>query len=104
MVTRFLKHCRQVQRRSYILQSALPYCPEGKHERLPGQTNPLLGQVVSRETLAREVWREKARSLTLDNVIDTHVARLRKKIDADHQTKLIHTIRGVGFMMREGEV
>ena len=62
------------------------------------------GQVVSRETLAREVWGEKARSLTLDNVIDTHVARLRKKIDADHPGKLIHTIRGVGFMMREGEV
>ena len=61
------------------------------------------GQVVSRETLAREVWREKARTLTLDNVIDTHVARLRKKIDADHPAKLIHTIRGVGFMMREGE-
>ena len=61
------------------------------------------GQVVSRETLAREVWREKARTLTLDNVIDTHVARLRKKIDADHPGKLIHTIRGVGFMMREGE-
>ena len=61
------------------------------------------GQVVSRETLAREVWREKARTLTLDNVIDTHVARLRKKIDAEHPGKLIHTIRGVGFMMREGE-
>jgi DNA-binding response OmpR family regulator len=61
------------------------------------------GQVVSRETLAREVWREKARTLTLDNVIDTHVARLRKKIDADQPIKLIHTIRGVGFMIREGE-
>jgi DNA-binding response OmpR family regulator len=62
------------------------------------------GQVVSRDTLAREVWKEKSRSLTLDNVIDTHVARLRKKIDADHPVKLIQTIRGVGFMIREGEV
>ena len=62
------------------------------------------GQVVSRETLAREVWREKARSLTLDNVIDTHVARLRKKIDADHPAKLIQTVRGVGFMIREGDL
>lgn len=62
------------------------------------------GQVVSRETLAREVWREKTRTLTLDNVIDTHVARLRKKVDADQAVKLIHTIRGVGFMIREGEV
>ena len=62
------------------------------------------GQVVSRETLAREVWREKGRSFTLDNVIDTHVARLRKKIDADQPVKLIHTIRGVGFMIFEGDV
>ena len=61
------------------------------------------GQVVSRETLAREVWGEKSRSSTLDNVIDAHVARLRKKVDADHDVKLIHTIRGVGFIVREGE-
>jgi DNA-binding response OmpR family regulator len=61
------------------------------------------GQVVSRETLAREVWRERGRTSTLDNVIDVHVARLRKKVDVDHPTKLIHTIRGVGFILREGE-
>jgi DNA-binding response OmpR family regulator len=61
------------------------------------------GQVVSRETLAREVWKEKARTSTLDNVIDAHVARLRKKVDADRPVKLIHTIRGVGFIVREGE-
>jgi two-component system, OmpR family, copper resistance phosphate regulon response regulator CusR len=59
------------------------------------------GQVVSRETLAREVWQERGRTPTLDNVIDAHVARLRKKIDADSRVKLIHTIRGVGFVVRE---
>jgi two-component system copper resistance phosphate regulon response regulator CusR len=58
------------------------------------------GQVVSRETLAREVWQERERTPTLDNVIDAHIARLRKKID-DANTKLIHTIRGVGFMLGE---
>ena len=36
-------------------------------------------------------------------VIDVHIARLRRKIDADHPVKLIHTIRAVGFMLREGE-
>ena len=61
------------------------------------------GQVVSRDTLARHVWKETARSTTLDNVIDVHIARLRKKLDTPHPTKLIHTIRGVGFMVREGE-
>jgi two-component system, OmpR family, copper resistance phosphate regulon response regulator CusR len=61
------------------------------------------GQVVSRESLARDVWRETARTTPLDNVIDVHIARLRRKIDADHGTKLIHTVRGVGFMLHEGE-
>ena len=42
-------------------------------------------------------------SRSLDNVIDVHIARLRRKLDADHPVKLIHTIRGVGFMLREGE-
>jgi DNA-binding response OmpR family regulator len=61
------------------------------------------GQVVSRETLARDVWKETARTTPLDNVIDVHIARLRRKVDADERAKLIHTIRGVGFMLREGE-
>jgi len=61
------------------------------------------GQVVSRETLARDVWKETARSTPLDNVIDVHIARLRRKVDAEFPVKLIHTVRGVGFMLREGE-
>lgn len=59
------------------------------------------GQVVTRQMLAREVWRETNRSTPLDNVIDVHVARLRKKIDDGHATRLIHTIRGVGFLCGE---
>ena len=61
------------------------------------------GQVVSRETLARDVWKETARTTPLDNVIDVHIARLRRKVDSDLGPKLIHTVRGVGFMLREGE-
>ena len=61
------------------------------------------GQAVSRESLAREVWKELARSTPLDNVIDVHIARLRRKIDTDESARLIHTIRGVGFVMRVGE-
>ena len=61
------------------------------------------GQVVSRETLARDVWKETARTTPLDNVIDVHIARLRRKVDLDQGLKLIHTVRGVGFMVREGE-
>jgi DNA-binding response OmpR family regulator len=61
------------------------------------------GQVVSRDTLARDVWTETARTTPLDNVIDVHIARLRRKVDVEAAEKLIHTVRGVGFMLREGE-
>ena len=61
------------------------------------------GQVVSRGTLARDVWHEADRSSSLDNVIDVHIARLRRKVDADSPVKLIQTVRGVGFMLREEE-
>ena len=59
--------------------------------------------LVSREMLARDVWKEPSRGTPLDNVIDVHIARLRKKIDQESDLKLIHTIRGVGFTLREGE-
>lgn len=58
--------------------------------------------VVSREMLARDVWKEVARATPLDNVIDVHIARLRKKVDQGRQVRLIHTVRGVGFVLREG--
>ena len=61
------------------------------------------GRAVSRETLARDVWKETARTTPLDNVIDVHIARLRRKVDADQPVRLIHTIRGIGFVIREGE-
>ena len=58
------------------------------------------GHVVSREMLARDVWRVTARATPLDNVIDVTVARLRRKIDDPFETKLLHTVRGVGFALR----
>src|SRR6266851_3780544 len=41
------------------------------------------GHLVSREMLAREVWKEERRGTPLDNVIDVQIARLRKKVDSD---------------------
>jgi DNA-binding response OmpR family regulator len=61
------------------------------------------GQVVSREMLARDVWKEPARATPLDNVIDVNIARLRKKVDHGFPVKLIHTVRGMGFAVREGQ-
>lgn len=59
------------------------------------------GLTVSRAMLAKEVWREPQRATPIDNVIDVHVAHLRRKVDGTHETKLIHTVRGVGFVLRE---
>jgi two-component system copper resistance phosphate regulon response regulator CusR len=61
------------------------------------------GHLVSREMLAREVWKEPRRATPLDNVIDVQMTRLRKKVDADAGERLIHTVRGVGFVLKEGE-
>lgn len=57
------------------------------------------GQPVSRDLLAREVWKVNRRLTPLDNVIDVHLSRLREKIDAEGPDKLIRTVRGVGFML-----
>ena len=61
------------------------------------------GHLVSREMLAREVWKEPRRATPLDNVIDVQITRLRRKVDTDGHPRLIHTVRGVGFVLREGE-
>ena len=61
------------------------------------------GHLVSREMLARDVWKEPRRATPLDNVIDVQMARLRRKVDREGAGRLIHTVRGVGFVMREGE-
>lgn len=60
-------------------------------------------QVISREMLARDVWKEAGRGAVLDNLIDVYVARLRKKVDRGQPAGLIHTVRGVGFVLREGD-
>ena len=59
------------------------------------------GTVVSREMVARDVWKTTVRYTSLDNVIDVHVARIRRKIDDPFPAKLLHTVRGVGFVLRE---
>lgn len=59
------------------------------------------GEVVSREMLARDVWQTPSRATPIDNVIDVHIARLRRKVDDPFEQKLIHTVRGIGFVARE---
>jgi two-component system copper resistance phosphate regulon response regulator CusR len=56
-------------------------------------------QVVSRPMLARDVWKEPFRRSSHNAVIDVHMARLRKKVDEGSPTKLIRTVRGVGYIV-----
>ena len=55
------------------------------------------GQVLSRTTLAEQVWDMNFDSDT--NVIDVAVRRLRSKLDDPYDTKLLHTVRGMGYVL-----
>jgi len=56
------------------------------------------GQVVSRSMVLEHVWDFEFDGLT--NVVDVHINRLRNKVDRDFGMPLIHTLRGVGYVLR----
>jgi DNA-binding response OmpR family regulator len=57
------------------------------------------GQVVSRTMIQEHVWNFDYDGLT--NVVDVHINRLRNKVDRGFDRPLIHTLRGVGYALRE---
>jgi DNA-binding response OmpR family regulator len=56
--------------------------------------------VVTREMLGRDVWQEPDHALT--NVVDVYINLLRRKVERPGRPPLIHTLRGVGYSLREG--
>ncbi|PLX78648.1 MAG: DNA-binding response regulator [Desulfuromonas sp.] len=56
-------------------------------------------QVLTRTMIAEQVWDYTFDSFT--NIIDVYVNYLRKKVDRDYDKKLIHTVRGVGYILKE---
>jgi DNA-binding response OmpR family regulator len=56
------------------------------------------GRVLTRTMIAEHVWDYSFDTST--NVIDVYVNYLRKKVDAGREPKLLHTIRGVGYVMK----
>jgi two-component system, OmpR family, copper resistance phosphate regulon response regulator CusR len=58
------------------------------------------GAVVSREEIAQQVW--DINFATNTNVVDVMVRRLRAKVDDPFETKLIHTVRGAGYVLKTG--
>lgn len=61
------------------------------------------GQIVTREMLERDVWKQRHRFTSLDNVIDVQIMRLRRKIDGNAAEKLLHTLRGRGYRLGREE-
>ena len=57
------------------------------------------GVVLSRERISQGVWNYDYEGGS--NVVDVYIRYLRKKIDEGHPSKLIHTVRGVGYVLRE---
>ena len=61
----------------------------------------LQGEVATRQMIQREVWNVYSAMASMDNVIDVHVSRLRQKLDVAGSPPLLHTVRGVGLVLRE---
>lgn len=78
----------------------------GRHLKLTPKEFALLsllarqrGQVLSRPVIAGQIWDTKLDANT--NVVDVHVRRLRSKVDDPFDKKMVHTVRGVGYVLEE---
>lgn len=61
----------------------------------------LQGEVATRDMLQHEIWNVHSTMTSMDNVIDVHISRLRQKLNVGSSAPLLHTIRGVGFVLNE---
>jgi len=61
-------------------------------------------KVVSKVTLGEHIWGEDLDLYTMSNFIDVHIKNIRKKFEEKKAKKYIHTKRGLGFILSEGEV
>ena len=78
----------------------------GQHIRLTSKEFSLLcllaqhaGEIQSRTLIAEQVWNMNFDSVT--NVVDVAISRLRHKVDEPFEKKLIHSVRGMGYVLEE---
>jgi two-component system OmpR family response regulator len=83
-----------------VTRSGEPITLQPREYRLLEYLMKHAGQVVTRTMLLENVWDYHFDPQT--NVIDVHVSRLRSKIDKGFDKPLLHTIRGAGYMVRDG--
>jgi DNA-binding response OmpR family regulator len=55
---------------------------------------------VTRAEIASEVWRQTSADVEETNIVDVYVAYLRKKLDTERDEPMLHTVRGVGYVLR----
>jgi len=115
-----LARVRALLRRGHAIEKALPIqihdlvidpvtrkvTRAGKEIELTSKEYGLLeymarnkNRILTRTMIAENVWEYQFDSLT--NIIDVYINYLRRKIDKDSSKKLIHTVRGVGYMLKE---
>lgn len=58
------------------------------------------GTPVTRAEIADQVWRQTPIDVEETNIVDVYVAYLRKKLDAEGEVQMLHTVRGVGYVLR----
>lgn len=58
------------------------------------------GRTLTREEIVERVWNDDE---SYSNTVSVHITALRKKIDADHSQRLIHTVHGIGYTLRADE-
>jgi DNA-binding response OmpR family regulator len=59
-----------------------------------------VGQTLSRTAIAEQVWRHTPVDAGETNIVDVYVAYLRKKLDTPDEPPLLHTVRGIGYVLR----
>lgn len=59
------------------------------------------GRVLTRLSIAEHVWGDSFDLFTMSNFVDVHIKNLRKKVDHNFEPKLIHTVRGIGYILKE---
>jgi DNA-binding response OmpR family regulator len=58
------------------------------------------GKPLSRAAITQQVWRQSPSDSEDTNIVDVYVAYLRRKLDASGDEPMLHTVRGVGYVLR----
>jgi two-component system copper resistance phosphate regulon response regulator CusR len=85
-------------RRNRAVRAGIPLNLTAKEFLLLAQLARAGGEVVSRAEIIDQVWNINFETST--NIVDVMVRRLRAKVDDPFKTKLVHTIRGVGYALK----